>query len=268
MRPRVFIGSSAEALPVARSTARALKPHSTPILWEKDVFLPSTFFLDGLFDEVQKCQLALFVFSNDDVVRLRGRMYNATRDNVVFELGLFMTKLGRPNCLFLVPQTKQPFRLPSDLKGLSYISYETAAVKRNPKTGLKPAIEELKATIDKLIEGDGSRLSLTGKWAERWNVTSKTFKANNASNAEIMQIGERLYGTSKANGRVYLLEGQIEHGDIFSGRWFDQQKGATYCGMFQLRIRGDAQEMKGQWIGFSSSSGEIKSGTWLWRRRE
>ena len=25
--------------------------------------------------------------------------------------------------------------------------------------------------------------------------------------------------------------------------------------MFQLRIRGDAKEMKGQWIGFSSSSG-------------
>ena len=205
MRPRIFIGSSSEALPVARSTAKALPPQHADTVG-KGRFSSEHVFYGRLFEEVQKCQPALFVFSNDDVVRLRGRMYNATRDNVVFELGLFMAKLGRPNCLFLVPQTKQAFRLLSDLKGFGYISYETALVKKNPRTGLKPAIDELNATIYKLIEGDGSRFP-DGQMGERLSVTSKTFKANNASNAEIMQVGERLYGTSKANGRVTFWKG-------------------------------------------------------------
>ena len=238
MRPRIFIGSSSESLPLARTVSRELKRNFNPVLWEKDVFLPSTFILDGLLEEVQKSHLALFVFSSDDVVKLRGRAYNVTRDNVVFELGLFMTKLGRPSCLFLVPYVKQTFRIPSDLKGLSYISYDAGAVRKNAKNGLKVAVEELKAAIDKLTHGDGNRLSLTGRWSESWNVTSKTYNPKNASHADILQIGDRFYGESKAKGRVYLLEGQVEHGDILSGRWYDQQRGATYSGMFQLRIRG------------------------------
>lgn len=268
MKPRIFIGSSSESLPISRMVAKSLKKIATPVLWEKDVFLPSTFILDGLFDEVRKCHLALFVFSNDDIVKSRGRKYSATRDNVIFELGLFMTKLSRTSTLFLVPQTKESFKIPSDLKGLSYISYDARRAKKNPKVGLAPAFEELHASIGKLMHGDGQRLSLTGPWSENWNVVSNTYNARNSSRATILQVGERVYGQSEANGRVYLLDGDIEHGDIVSGRWYDRQRGPTYSGTFQLRIRGDAQEMSGRWVGFSSSSGKIKSGNWLWRRRE
>jgi len=268
IRPRIFIGSSSESLVLARTMAGALKRYFSPVVWDKDVFSPGTFTIEGLLEEVRKCHLALFVFSKDDIVKLRGRSYKAARDNVVFEFGLFMAKLGRETCFFLAPRSKDPFRIPSDLSGLIHIPYDAGASAKSPKKGLQSAAVELKGTIDKLLHGDGHRLSLTGEWDESWKVKSSNFKSMNGGHAYVLQVGEKkLYARTEAGGRVYMIDGEIDHG-IVIGRWYDQEGGPTYSGSFQLRVDGKAQTMCGQWVGFSATSGSIKNGKWVWKRRE
>ena len=48
----------------------------------------------------------IFVFVPNDVLEIRNQQYEAVRDNIIFEFGLFIGKLGKDKCFILVP--KQP----------------------------------------------------------------------------------------------------------------------------------------------------------------
>jgi CRP/FNR family transcriptional regulator, cyclic AMP receptor protein len=58
----------------------------------------------------------------DDIVNTRGSAKPTIRDNVVFELGLFMGRLSRHRTILLHPSTPG-LKLPSDLHGLNMASY-------------------------------------------------------------------------------------------------------------------------------------------------
>jgi hypothetical protein len=63
---------------------------------------------------------AAFVLTADDISRSRGRQSQTPRDNVLFELGLFMGRLGRDRT-FIVQAADTPLRLPSDLDGITVL---------------------------------------------------------------------------------------------------------------------------------------------------
>lgn len=66
----------------------------------------------------------------DDLIRIRGRAVETTRDNVIFELGLFVGRLGRERTFIIMPQDIVDLHLPSDLLG---ISTATFAKPENPR---------------------------------------------------------------------------------------------------------------------------------------
>lgn len=120
---RVFIISSAEALDIARTiqNAFAYDPFTT-VIWTDGVFKVSNYTLQSLEDEVDNSDFAIAIAHADDMTDSRGKDWPSPRDNVIFELGLFMGRLGKHRAILMEPRDAD-VKLPSDLAGITTISY-------------------------------------------------------------------------------------------------------------------------------------------------
>lgn len=146
-KPRLFIGSSVESLAVARLVELHLKHDPIDVtVWTNGVFGPSSVTLDVLSEQAAGSDFALFVFSSDDQVTSRGKESDAPRDNVIFELGLFIGELGIKRTFF-IKEHKMDLKMPTDLLGITPITYVTEA---DLAKALSPACTELRAAINKL----------------------------------------------------------------------------------------------------------------------
>ena len=94
---RLFIGSSAEGLAVARNLHAELERHSVceVVRWDQNVFEPSGYTLDSLLTTAASVDFAVLVASPDDVTVSRGSEEPSVRDNIILEFGLFAGALGR-----------------------------------------------------------------------------------------------------------------------------------------------------------------------------
>lgn len=122
-RPRVFVGSSSEGLPIAKSVQRLLDHSCEVKIWSQGVFGLSQGTLESLVAATDDFDFAVLVLTPDDMVEKRGQSRPAARDNVVFELGLFMGSLGRSRT-FLVYDRTANLNLPSDLAGVTAATFE------------------------------------------------------------------------------------------------------------------------------------------------
>ncbi len=123
-RVRVLIISSAEALPVARAIQDAFE--HDPFLvypWSDGIFKVTHYPLDSLEDELDRSDFAIAIASPDDVTASRKKRTASPRDNVIFELGYFMGRLGRHRAVLLEPVGTK-VKLPSDFDGLKPIPYK------------------------------------------------------------------------------------------------------------------------------------------------
>jgi CRP/FNR family transcriptional regulator, cyclic AMP receptor protein len=120
--PKLFIISSSEALPVANELRAQLEPDVFSRVWTDGVFFAGGYPLEALEKAVGESDFAMAIAQPDDVVRSRMKMQPTLRDNVLFELGLFMGKLTRHRAILIHPRVHN-LRLPSDLHGLTLLSY-------------------------------------------------------------------------------------------------------------------------------------------------
>ena len=123
MRPTLFVGSSSEGLDVAYAAQRNLEDDADVVVWTQGIFELSKSYLESLLDALGEAEFGLFVFTPDDISRIRGTKVTTARDNVVFELGLFIGRLGRGRTYVLMPKGVADFHLPSDLLGLHTATY-------------------------------------------------------------------------------------------------------------------------------------------------
>jgi hypothetical protein len=123
LKPRVFIASSKEALLIARALQHELRDIAISQLWNQGFFRPGTVVLDDLVKGVDGFDFGVFVFAPDDVLKMRNKDYSAVRDDVVFELGIFVGKLGPKRSIFVVPEQDSDLRLPTDLTGVIPAKY-------------------------------------------------------------------------------------------------------------------------------------------------
>lgn len=123
MRPRIFVGSSREAVDVGRAIQEELEEDFDVTLWNQDVFRLSYGALDSLLDALDSSDAGVFILRPDDLTTSRGEASPTARDNVVFELGMFMGRLGRDRT-FMVKPHASAMHLPSDLIGLTTAGYD------------------------------------------------------------------------------------------------------------------------------------------------
>ncbi|MGB4117430.1 MAG: nucleotide-binding protein [Polaromonas sp.] len=148
--PRVFIGSSAEALNVAYALQTSIEFDSEPTVWTQGIFQPSSFTLMDLVAALQNFDFAIFIFNADDLVTMRSQSMQAVRDNVIFELGLFMGRLGISRCFVLKARGQAALHLPSDLVGLQALEFTADRSDKNMQAALGPAAHRLRGLFAEL----------------------------------------------------------------------------------------------------------------------
>lgn len=124
--PRVFIICSVEALDIARAIETQLEHDKVFVkIWTDGVFRASKYPIESLEEQLDESDFAIAIAQPDDTVKTsRGKEKNTPRDNVIFELGLFVGRLGRLRSILLEPRGEE-VHLPSDLSGLTTIGYRT-----------------------------------------------------------------------------------------------------------------------------------------------
>lgn len=144
---RVFVISSAEALEVARIIQNAMAHDGFLVtLWTDGVFKVASYALESLESAVDESDFAIAVAHSDDMTLFRGQDWPTPRDNVVFELGLFMGRLGRKRAILMEPR-EEKIKLPSDLSGITTIPY-TYEPGKDAAARMAPACNILRGHIN------------------------------------------------------------------------------------------------------------------------
>lgn len=146
--PIVFIGSSTTQIPVMDALARALAgPHLKVQRWSKGVFAVAETTIEGLEAAIGNADFAVIILAADDKIIKKKVVVETPRDNCVFELGMGMGGLGRSRTFFLKEEKKsKDLHLPSDLKGITYFSYNTRPPAKFKKQ-IKEAARQVRAKV-------------------------------------------------------------------------------------------------------------------------
>jgi hypothetical protein len=143
-KPGVFVGSSTNGLLIARDVEWNLKDFAEPHLWQH-VFQQNKGNLESLVAAAGTFDFAVLVLTPDDLVESKGQTQNTPRDNVLFELGIFMGRLGRDRT-FAVYNRDVPIKFPSDLAGVTfspYASYSSGNARAAVSIACNPIIEAI-----------------------------------------------------------------------------------------------------------------------------
>jgi Predicted nucleotide-binding protein containing TIR-like domain len=202
-KPRVFVGSSSEANPVVKALIKKLSrvAHMVP-WWESPEFKPMTSVLSGLLEAVDegvsKYDFGLFVLTPDDVIRSRQRQSRTPRDNVLFELGLFLGSFG-PKRTFATLQLEtknvDKVKVPSDFHGIIIPTF-TAPKNRTFDHTIEKVAKQFKDFIrdgprpirEKLVYWEG--LLWDFDWKDKKSVL--TISAEFLRRNEVVLRGKRL----------------------------------------------------------------------------
>jgi hypothetical protein len=150
MKPAIFIGSSKEGKEIAYAVQEELKDKAEGTVWNQGIFRLSNNTIDELAEALAKSDFSAFVFSPDDLIEIRKKKYSAVRDNVIFELGLSIGELGKQRSFFLLPETNDDIRLPTDLLGLISGTYDAERSDNNWQASVAPACRKIRQAISEL----------------------------------------------------------------------------------------------------------------------
>src|SRR5215207_201875 len=103
-KPRLFIGSSSESLKIAYAIQENLEASAQVTVWTQGVFALSSLNLEALLRALENFDCAVFAFLPTDTATIRDRQHAIVRDNVIFELGLFIGRVGKDRCFVVVPR--------------------------------------------------------------------------------------------------------------------------------------------------------------------
>lgn len=124
-KPVIFIGSSKEGEEVGRKIFNYLKKKDglVPKFWFEDIFRCSKTTIEDLVKLTDEVDVAILICTPDDFIKSRGQKKRAPRDNIIFEIALFMGAITRERTLVAAP-AKQEIKFPTDLLGLTILPYQ------------------------------------------------------------------------------------------------------------------------------------------------
>jgi len=147
-RPTLFIGSTVEALEIARAVHAELDHDIEVTIWNHGLFPVGTVTWSQLLVKAHELDFALLIFSGDDQIKSRGQDGLGVRDNVLVEYGLFAGVLGADRVFFMFNRDARP-KLASDLAGVTPLTYADREDKSS-RAAVSPAADEIRQTARRL----------------------------------------------------------------------------------------------------------------------
>lgn len=157
-KPRLFIASSAESLAIAEAVNVNLDHDFEVTIWKNGTFKLSSTTIDDLVEKSSSVDFALFIFAPDDIATIRSRKEHVVRDNVLFEMGLFVGSIGKERSFILKPRGVE-MHLPTDLLGTTPADYESDRSDGDLVSATNRACSLIKAEVDRLGLIDYASLS-------------------------------------------------------------------------------------------------------------
>ena len=203
----IFIASSSEAIPVAEAVHMKLEDELRPKLWV-NAFDLSSITITTLINKTKEADYAVFVFHPDDKALIREKEYSSVRDNVVLELGMFISALGLDKCFILAPSSAETtFRLPTDLVGVTASFYEDQDQDQdilNAVTGscakIKQAVKKIetkKTKIATITESDSLKQQLSQAQSQLWSVNHDVQRTNENFQSLLESIKSHFFSIAK-----------------------------------------------------------------------
>lgn len=178
-RPSLFIGSSSEGLDFARAARALLGPDVEATLWNEGFFRPGSTFIETLVNALPRFDFALLVLTPDDLTISRGAETLSPRDNVIFELGLFMGRLGRSRT-FLLYQANAAVRIPTDLAGVTAATYDWPRSDDNHEAAVGPACDSIRRVVRDLGISDTKTARVIGDITDQQERQAKQLSQQQA----------------------------------------------------------------------------------------
>ena len=124
-RPRIFVGSSSEAEKIDRQVRSIVENLGGEAISWRDISKPGDNMVDVLIALASSIDGALLIATPDDLTVYRSMDRMSPRDNIILELGIFISQLGkhRTGIVHVVSPSQSSASLPSDLQGLTTIKY-------------------------------------------------------------------------------------------------------------------------------------------------
>lgn len=148
---RIFVASSTEGEPIAKELRNFLQEElgdgAVVEMWRSKFTFGETT-IESLEAVAEEADFALMVMTPDDITVSRDEKSAAPRDNLVFELGLFVGALGR-NRAIVVRDSKKSMKLPSDYLNVTVLSYDSSSAQRQT-TSLQTKCVKLAGYIKKV----------------------------------------------------------------------------------------------------------------------
>jgi CRP/FNR family transcriptional regulator, cyclic AMP receptor protein len=146
-KPVVFLISSSEQNDIVARISMQLIDVAEVVPWYTS-FDPGAYPLEALQQSVKRADFAIAIAAADDIAVIRQTEHGVMRDNVLFEIGWFMSCLGRDRTFVLVENG--PLKLPSDLKGMTFLPYDRPDLEMEAKADeFGPIVETLKKAVKK-----------------------------------------------------------------------------------------------------------------------
>jgi Predicted nucleotide-binding protein containing TIR-like domain len=160
VKPTLFIGSSSERLPIARGLKQILTECADVTVWnEAPEFGVGESILNSLIKVGEVYDFALLVFGQDDSTMMGGVELPTVRDNVLFELGLFMGHMGTGRAFWLSPKGSKAPHLPSDLGGIIHLAFDEPEITNT--TSIADSLAETRDKVYRQISSLGFRTNRT-----------------------------------------------------------------------------------------------------------
>lgn len=159
IRPSIFIGSSGEFIQVARELETCLKAQldvNVTVWDDPSVFRLGQNNMDSILTAPHFFDYSILILGPDDLVTSRGKRTKAPRDNVIFELGLFLGSQGRKRAFAVVLERQAKagerkaakIKIPSDIAGEQFVPVALTGRNRASAAGLADAVNRITQALE------------------------------------------------------------------------------------------------------------------------